>query len=65
MPDTKDDAESALTQAEDNLKQAQVELLAARRGPDPAGIEQAETNVKQAEVELLAAQEKLRAAGGG
>jgi hypothetical protein len=55
-------AESAVTQAEDNVRQAQVELLAARQGSAQADIDQAEDNVKQAEVELLAAREKLKEA---
>jgi hypothetical protein len=53
-------AESAVADADGNLKQKQVELLAAQRGADPSAIETAENNLHQAEVELLAAREKLK-----
>ena len=59
------DAESAVTEAEVNVKQAQVVLMAAQRGADQAAIDQAEANVKQAQVVLMAAREKLKAAQGG
>jgi multidrug resistance efflux pump len=66
MPSSSEDAlaqvaraESAVTQADENVKQAQVELLAARQGSNQADIDQAEVNVKQAEVELMAAKRKL------
>ena len=66
MPDTETitAAESAVSEADDTLKQKQVELLAARQGSEAAAIETAEANLHQAEVELLAAREKLKAAQG-
>jgi len=53
-------AEAAVAAADGNLKQKQVELLAAQRGADASAIEEAENNLRQAEVELVAAREKLK-----
>jgi hypothetical protein len=66
MPDTDAiaAAEAAVAEADDNLKQKQVELLAARNGSDLSTIDTAEANLHQAEVELLAAREKLKEARG-
>jgi hypothetical protein len=66
MPDTDAiaAAESAVAEADDNLKQKQVELLAARSGSDQSAIDAAEANLHQAEVELLAARERLKEAQG-
>jgi hypothetical protein len=49
------------SQAEVNVKQAEVVLLAAQRGSAQEEIDQAEVDVKQAQVVLLAAREKLKA----
>jgi multidrug resistance efflux pump len=68
MPDTDDRvaaAEADDAAADDKVKQAEVELLAARRGSDQSAIDDADANLKQAEVELLAAREKVKAARGG
>ena len=51
-----------MTEADTNVKQAQVELLAAQQGAAKEEIDQAEVTVNQAKVELMAAREKLKAA---
>lgn len=58
------EAEAKQAEAEENVNQKQVELLAARQHAVAEDIDRAENNLRQAEVELLAAQTQLKEAQG-